>query len=786
MAMPYRLVRGPLPPRVFDPVTLSWRFWDEGKHPRGKPDNKGQFAEKNQGTAGGAAEPEPQGQPVGGPKGGQAAPVTNLAAPESNPLVLKGRSIVQRAKEIIDYLQFGRYLRRTVDKAYGWLVNRYGKKTATAIVASGHLLSWAATGVGAAIGVPLPFPSVVAMAPAAALAELHYRLKGKPVDDEGAEKPLTPEQKDAEVQRLLKHVEKATKAKAEHVTQKPEFRAWFGKSKVVDDEGDPAETASAAGVREENGKPKMVFHGSPHGEFHEFKKEMIANPDDLHFGPGFYFTENVKEAEGFAKGGHSAQAKGDKPTVMTYYLRAEKPFDVDKHTIDPRKLPEEERKLVRATVVQKAFSEGGRDEAIEAGHAFDDGAHALSYKELTSDKGVGGLGMSKVSVQKMLQADGYDSITTKAPSSESGKDRWWIVFEPEQVKETTAEKFDPNDRRTNLSLGQMKDYRFGVSCPHCGSDKTSGSRTIEHGPGGSWSYANTHCAGCGNGFSVGHDGTVTTLKTNPDRNRAKPTTLSTGTFDASKHPRGQPENAGEFAPKGAGQTSGNIGKHPGTSEMVAEEPDLTALSDDWYMAQKNRHVTPQKRSWIADGLKKALEMMTPLMRRKALANMNGEPQFYETIQDVTEEADRLAGREQTGKNLDHTVGGWFGLVRQTGKGELHVDWSHPNLMYLSPTVDNPETGVIFLYAHELAHAADGVDEFSGTPEWKSAYAEEIDLPDAPLTKNSTSGAHGDDQYVGAFEGFADFMATALVAPREAEERFPKCWAYCVAKGLVEQ
>lgn len=44
------------------------------------------------------------------------------------------------------------------------------------------------------------------------------------------------------------------------------------------------------------------------------------------------------------------------------------------------------------------------------------------------------------------------------------------------------------------------DPRIGCVCPHCGSTKTHGARAIEHGKNGKWTYANTACGACDNGF----------------------------------------------------------------------------------------------------------------------------------------------------------------------------------------------------------------------------------------------------------------------------------------------
>ena len=56
-----------------------------------------------------------------------------------------------------------------------------------------------------------------------------------------------PDAKRTEPDKQSAATQAATKAKKPHVTDTPEFKKWFGDSKVVDD----------------NGKPLVVYHGGP-------------------------------------------------------------------------------------------------------------------------------------------------------------------------------------------------------------------------------------------------------------------------------------------------------------------------------------------------------------------------------------------------------------------------------------------------------------------------------------------------------------------------------------------
>lgn len=88
----------------------------------------------------------------------------------------------------------------------------------------------------------------------------------------------------------------------------PEFRRWFGNSKVVD----------------ENGKPLVVYHGSSsRRRIRAFDKGKIGSANDEGFyGRGFYFTPDREMADAY----------GDRRTVEAVYLSIQKPFMWDLRT----------------------------------------------------------------------------------------------------------------------------------------------------------------------------------------------------------------------------------------------------------------------------------------------------------------------------------------------------------------------------------------------------------------------------------------------------------------------
>lgn len=98
---------------------------------------------------------------------------------------------------------------------------------------------------------------------------------------------------------------------AKDQTETPEFRRWFGDSKVVD----------------EDGKPQVVYHGTD-SRFNSFSEEKIGTgADSSPFvggtgfgGKGFYFSPDRDTAEGYGR------------HVVPVYLSIKNPFIVPKYT----------------------------------------------------------------------------------------------------------------------------------------------------------------------------------------------------------------------------------------------------------------------------------------------------------------------------------------------------------------------------------------------------------------------------------------------------------------------
>jgi hypothetical protein len=102
------------------------------------------------------------------------------------------------------------------------------------------------------------------------------------------------------------------------------FKKWFGKSKVVD----------------EKGEPLVVYHGTDR-DFNSFDTKQIGSQFDGYDKIGFFFTTDKFQAEGFAHGFMAAEGfepKNPKGRVLETYLNIEKPLTgdiIEKITKDP-------------------------------------------------------------------------------------------------------------------------------------------------------------------------------------------------------------------------------------------------------------------------------------------------------------------------------------------------------------------------------------------------------------------------------------------------------------------
>jgi hypothetical protein len=170
----------------------------------------------------------------------------------------------------------------------------------------------------------------------------------------------------------------------------PEFKNWFGESKVVDAEG----------------KPLRVYHGTD-ADFTSFRQAKEGT-----FGKGIYVTPNPETASGYAASSAGGDTRGKGGNVMPLYASLKNPIEVVDDGIH------------------------GPVEVLKKLGYTSDKAFNMWEKALESKGNLTG------QIQKRAQLYGHDGIMTRYPD---GRIREIVLFNPEQIKSATANKgtFDP-------------------------------------------------------------------------------------------------------------------------------------------------------------------------------------------------------------------------------------------------------------------------------------------------------------------------------------------------------
>lgn len=171
----------------------------------------------------------------------------------------------------------------------------------------------------------------------------------------------------------------------EDQTNTPEFKKWFGDSKVVD----------------ANGKPLVVYHGTD-ADFTQFDASY-----DGYFGSGIYLTGNMKDAEQYGDNTMSLYAKIEKPYQTVANYEAGEEYDLESPAV-PMLLD-----------------------------LFGEDADAIIERLQDGDDTVGG------EIQAKLIEKGYDGVQIDWGDGLTQ----YVAVSPEQIKSATDNTgaFDPNN-----------------------------------------------------------------------------------------------------------------------------------------------------------------------------------------------------------------------------------------------------------------------------------------------------------------------------------------------------
>lgn len=168
-------------------------------------------------------------------------------------------------------------------------------------------------------------------------------------------------------------------------TETPEFKKWFGDSKVVD----------------ENGKPLVVYHGTD-ADFTQFDASY-----DGYFGSGIYLTGNMEDAEQYGDNTMSLYAKIENPYQTVADYEAGEEYDLESPAVP---------------MILDLFGED---------------ADAIIERLQDGDDTVGG------EIQAKLIEKGYDGVQIDWGDGLTQ----YVAVSPEQIKSATDNTgaFDPNN-----------------------------------------------------------------------------------------------------------------------------------------------------------------------------------------------------------------------------------------------------------------------------------------------------------------------------------------------------
>jgi hypothetical protein len=194
-------------------------------------------------------------------------------------------------------------------------------------------------------------------------------------------------------------------AAGENQTDTPEFKKWFGDSKVVDNDG----------------KPLVVYHGTSQAGFEHF--DPYASNYGL-MGDGSYFTESKEVASTYTNKG-----KGDSQGVYPTFLKIQNPLDFDAEA--------DLAKWKKAAPDVDFTGAKTNEDALRKLEEY------LSEEMLPKWEGA-------ERVNGIIRAMGYDGGTHMGGGRvkrDSETHRVWIALDPEQIKSATGNRgtFDPND-----------------------------------------------------------------------------------------------------------------------------------------------------------------------------------------------------------------------------------------------------------------------------------------------------------------------------------------------------
>ncbi len=263
---------------------------------------------------------------------------------------------------------------------------------------------------------------------------------------------------------------------ADKGTKSKYFKGWFGdwetdpqnSSKVINNvTGEPQETHNLTAkaisrVTNKYGEPLVVFHGTPMGGFRRFDEGKIFKPEQLLYGPGFYFTEDYDIATDYLRNKERPYDPiPEESEVKSVFLNIRNPLDMD------ARLSDEESEKLRSLLSEYTSKAKDKRELNQINGWLEAWNNNPDIK--TEDVYIWMFyAVGKKNTQKILSEAGYDGITHIGGNIVGNKlHRVWIAFDPSQIKSVNnTGTFNPSgvDMYKSVEIGTRSEYA-DESCP---------------------------------------------------------------------------------------------------------------------------------------------------------------------------------------------------------------------------------------------------------------------------------------------------------------------------------
>ena len=229
------------------------------------------------------------------------------------------------------------------------------------------------------------------------------------------------------------------------------FKNWFG-----DWEHDPE---NASKVVDENGEPRVVYHGSG-AKFNTFSHKFAMKNGAVK-GRGFYFTDDQGYAEGFApKGGH----------LFKVFLNLRNPFDAEKLSLSKKDVErviehlDPDGDLIVSDYASSANGYPGKAWYRKALKETVDAIVDSSVNDADIISELYTIGGQEAALRAVAETLGRDGFMSRGPVNMQ------IVFSSTQIKSATDNRgtYDPKNPDITFSMRMMRggqsvwDYLAGV------------------------------------------------------------------------------------------------------------------------------------------------------------------------------------------------------------------------------------------------------------------------------------------------------------------------------------